>query len=317
MSNEFIGKQIEVGLSKEAVRNTAEATCTRWLKKVKADLQMKAEKITDVSTRGRLEGGEGARIVKTWFEGSLEGIVHADAIGFLLMNIYGAVTDSGSAGNYSHALTLAQSIAHATFTIFSHDGAVNKQKLNGGMVNKLEISASVDDYVRFKAEITAIGTASSALTPSYSAESDFIGKDITIKIADTEAGLAGATAIKVKNATIKIDTGLVRDHVFGSLSADNLYNTNLDFELKITLNHSDLTFNTLYLAETYKYALVTIKGTGNPALSFTLNRAQVVEWSKSGDADKLVTEEVTFKAFYNATDSCQTKCTLVNSLATI
>lgn len=315
--SEFIGKQIEVGLSKEAVRNTAEATCSRWLKKVKADLMVREEKVVDDSTRGRLEGGEGARIVKTWYEGSLEGIVHADAIGFLLMNIYGASTDTGSTGNYSHALTLAQSIAHATFTIFSHDSAVNKQKLNGGMVSKLEISATVDDYVRFKAEVSAIGSAVSAVTPAYLAENDFIGKDITIKIADTEAGLAGATAIKVKNATIKIDTGMIRDHVFGSVSPDNHYNTNLDFELSITLNHSDMTFLDLYKAETYKYVLVDIKGTGNPELKFTLHRAQVTDWSKSGDADKLVTEEVTFKAFYNATDSAQTKCVLVNSLATL
>lgn len=315
--SEFIGKQIEVGLTKEGTRNTAEALCSRWLKKVKADIMVKEEKVSDNSTRGRLEGGEGARIVKTWYEGSLEGIVHADAIGFLLFNIYGASTDSGSTGNYSHALTLAQSIAHATFTIFSHDGAVNKQKLNGGMVNKLEISASVDDYVRFKADVTAIGSASSALTPTYSAESDFIGKDITIKIADTEAGLTGATAIKVKNATINIDTGLIRDHVFGSLTPDNLYNSNLDFTLSITVNHADTTFLDLYKAETYKYVLIDIKGTGNPELKFTLHKAQVIEWSKNGDADALVTEEVTFKAFYNATDSAQTKCVLVNSLATL
>jgi len=315
--SEYIGKQIEVGLSKESVRNTAEATCSRWLKKVKADIMVKEEKVIDDSTRGRLEGGEGARIVKTWYEGSIEGIVHADAIGFLLYNIYGASTDSGSAGNYSHTLTLAQSIAHSTFTIFSHDSAVVKQKLNGGMVSKLEISATVDDYVRFKADVVAIGTASSALTPSYSAESDFIGKDITIKIADTEAGLAGATAIKVKNATIKIDTGLIRDHVFGSLSPDNLYNSNLDFELVITLNHGDTTFLDLYKAETYKYVLVDIKGSGNPELKFTLHKAQVIDWAKAGDADKLVTEEVTFKAFYNATDGAQTKCVLVNSLATL
>lgn len=317
MSNEFIGKQIEVGISKEASRGVAESTCSRWLKKVKADLMVKAEKIIDDSTRGRLEGGEGARIVKTWVEGTLEGIVHADAIGFLLYNIYGASTDTGSTGNYSHAMTLAQSIVHSTFTLFSHDGAVKKQKFNGGMVNKLEISASVDDYVRFKAEITAIDTASSALTPSYLAESDFIGKDITIKVADTEAGLAGATAVKVKNATIKMDTGMIRDHVFGALTPDNLYNSNLNFQLSITLNHSDTTFLDLYKAETYKYVSVAIKGSGNPALTFVLNKAQVVEWAKTGDADKLVTEEVTFQAFYNATDSCQTKCTLVNSLATL
>lgn len=314
--SEFIGKQIEVGLAIEGTRNTGETVADKWLKKVKADIMVKSEKVTDDSTFGKLESGEGGRTIKTWYEGTLEGIIHADAIGYLLQNIYGASTPSGSSGAYSHAFTLDQTIEHDTLTIFNHDSAVSKKALAGGMISSLEISASVDDYVRFKAEVSALSSATSSDTPSYDDEVDFIGKDITIEIADTEAELSSSpTVLKAKNVTVTYDTGLIRDHVFGAVAPNNQFNANMSIEIDLTLNYTDTTFEDLYKTDDYKYMQIEIANDGNEGITFLFNKVQVIEWSKSGDADKLVTQEVKLKAFYNADDDAQSEVTLENNVA--
>lgn len=314
--SEFIGKQIEVGLALEGTRNTGETVADKWLKKVKADIMVKQEKVTDESTFGKLESGEGSRIVKTWYEGSLEGIIHANAIGYLLQNIYGASADSGSSGAYVHVFTLAQDIEHDTLTIFNHDSTVSKKALAGGMISSLEISASVDDYVRFKAEVSALSSATSSDTPAYDPETDFIGKDITISMADTEAELASSPLVlKAKNVTITYDTGLIRDHVFGAVAPDNQFNANMSIEIDLTLNYTDTTFEDLYNSDEYKYLEIAIESEGNEAMTFLFNKVQVIDWSKSGDASALVVQEVKLKAFYNADDDSQSEVTLENDVA--
>ena len=315
----FIGRQIQAGVSLEATRGTAETTVEKWMKKVTADITSKTEKVQDDNTRGRLEKHDGGRVVQKWYEGTLEGILHADTIGFLLAQIYGDIESSNVAGSvYSHEFTLDQTVEHPTVTLFIHDSDVNKVRLNGGVVSSLEISATVDDYIRFSSNIIALDSASDTNTPSYDTEYDFIGKDVSIKVADTEVGLVEATALKVKNATITWDVENIRNHILGSYTADANYNAGFGISLKITKDYEDNTYKTLYEADTYKYVQVHIEGAAdigsgnNPSITLLLNRAQVIAWDRSGGADESVTEEIEFMGFYNATDTQASSVVLQN-----
>lgn len=298
--SDFIGRQIEIGLAVEGTRNTAETTAQAWLKKVKADIQLRAEKVNNNSTQGRLESYEGTRKTKQWYDGTLEGIVNANSIGFFLYNIYGTCDDGGTSGAYTHDFTLDQTIEHPTLSIFAFDSDVDMKVLNGGMVSKMEISASVDDYVRYKIDMSALEEDTSSETPSYSAEADFIGKDITVKLADSEAGLPSATALKVKNATISYNTGLIRDHVFGAVAPDNSFNSMLDIDISLTLNYADETLKDMFENDTEKVMQVAMTN-GSADLTFTFYKVVVTDWSRSGDSDKLVTQEVKLKAYYDGT----------------
>jgi hypothetical protein len=186
------------------------------------------------------------------------------------------------------------------------------------MVGTLELSASVDDYVRFTAAFIAGVAAANADTPSYDTEYDFIARDITVKVATTEAGLTGATPIKVKNLSLNWDTGLIRDHVVGSYDPDDIYNSKLMIEGNMTLNFADEVFKDYYLQNDELYLEVAIVGEAdldsgeNPSVTVLLNKAMVTEWTRSGEADALVTQDVTFRAFYNATDSKQSQVTINN-----
>jgi hypothetical protein len=314
---EFIGRQIEVGIGKETTRGTALANPSRWLRNTKADFMARAEIVNDDTTQGSLSDSVGSRVTKKWFDGDLSGIVHADTLGFYLINIYGTVsrtTLSGSVGRST--FTLAENITHPTLSVFVKDGAHQKVH-NSGVVNTLEITASTDDYVRYTANIIAKDEASNASSPSYSTEYDFIGKDITIKTASSEAGLAGASAIKIKNVSIKYDTGAISDFNFGSQNPD-IYNAKMSIEGTFEKNMVDTTYKDLFQANTAVYMQIMIEGeavlagSNKPSYKLVMNKVQVTDWNRQGDADGLVTETVTFKAFLNQADAKQSTAELVN-----
>lgn len=319
---EIVGRQIEFGVATEASRGSAETTADKWMRKVTANVVERATHALDDSTRGRLEDGEGRRKVQSHIEGDVEGILHADVIGWFLANIYGVVNTSTVSGSVkSHIFTLRQNIQHQSLTLFAKDGSVQQSVFSNAMINTLEITAAIDDYVRFTASFLAAVGASNSATPSYDTEYDFVARDITVKIADSEAGLSGATATKVKDLGIKWDQGLIRDHVVGAYTPDDIYNARLMIDGNFTLNFADETFKDLYLGNSAKYMSITIAGeadigAGNfPTITIVLNKVQFMDWNRAGGANELVTEPITFRAFYNPTDSEQSTVTVKNLTA--
>lgn len=316
------GRFLEVGVAVEAVRGTAETSASRWAKHVETNVISRTEKVVDDNVRGVLEDSEGARVVREWFDGDLSGILHVDLVGYLALNIYGSVVSSSlGSGAYSHAFSVEQSIEHPTLTIFRKDGVIDSVKYAGAVVSTLEISASTDDYVRFTANLIAKSESAHALTPSYAVEYDFIGKDITIKLADTEGGLAGASETKVKSVAVKYDLGAITDYVLGNENPDGIYNAKKAIEIEFTKNFEDTTFEDLFKSDTYKYMSITIEGDADigggakPKMTWIFNRVQVQDWERAGGQDALVEETVTLKAFYNQTDGEQDTLTIQNKTA--
>lgn len=319
---EIVGRQIEFGIATEASRGSAETAADKWMRKVTANVVERATHALDDTTRGRLEDGEGRRVVQRHIEGDIEGILHADLIGWFLANIYGVVNTSTVSGSVkSHVFTLRQNIQHQSLTLFAKDGTVQQHTFSNAMINTLEITAAIDDYVRFSASFLAAIAATNSDAPSYDTEYDFVARDIVIKIADSEAGLAGATAIKAKDVGITFDQGLIRDHVVGSYNPDDIYNARLMIEGTFTLNFADETFKDLYLGNTSKYMSITLEGeadlgAGNhPKIAIVLNKVQFMDWNRTGDANDLVTEPISFRAFYNPSDAEQSTVTLQNLTA--
>jgi hypothetical protein len=319
---EFTGRQIELGVATEATRNTAESTASKWVKNVTADIISQVEKIQDDNKRGRLEKHDGGRVVQKWLEGNLEGVMHIDAIGYMFHQLYGDVTTTTVSGSVKqHVFSLDQTITHPTLTFFAKDGGVNQVKLNGGVVASLELSATVDDYVRFTSTCVALKEAADTSTPTYGTEYDFIGRDVSIKVAATEAGLTSATALDAKNVTITWTVDNIRNHILGKYAPDANFNPNFDIEVSVTKDYTDNTFKDLFESDDYKYVQIHIEGEAdigagnNPSLTLLLNKAQVTAWSRSGGADELVTEEFTLKGFYNSTDTEMSELTLINLTA--
>lgn len=320
---EIIGRQIEFGIATEAVRGTAETVADKWCRKITANVVEKAAHAVDETTRGGLADAQGRRVVQRYIEGDLQGILHVDVVGYMFANLYGAAVSSQVAATsvYSHVFNLRENIQHQSLTLFAKDGTVQQSTFGTAMLSTFELTAAVDDYVRFNANFVAALSATNADTPSYDTEYDFIARDIVIKQAVTEAGLVGAVAVKAKNLTLTWDTGLIRDHVVGSYNADDIYNSKMMIEGSMTLNFEDEIFKDFYLNNNELYMSVTLTGEvdldsgENPSIQVLLYKVQITDWSRSGDADALVTQEVSFRAFYNATDAKQSQVT-VNNLTT-
>jgi len=89
-------------------------------------------------------------------------------------------------------------------------------------------------------------------------------------------------------------------------------------EGSFTLNFGSETYKDLFLGDDSKYMSVTITGetdlgSGNyPSITLLLYKVQIMDWNRSGDGSELVTEPISFRAFYNPTDAKQSQVTLVN-----
>ena len=315
--NEHIGRQVGLGIAVEGSRGTAEANASRWIRVIPSFLPQ-VEKVIDESSFGRLEESATSRRVKHWYEGEVSGNLHADSIGYFLYNLYGDVdTAEPETGVYEHTFELDNAISHPTLSLFVKD-PVKDEVYNGGVVSTLEITANMDEIVTFSANLMAKTSNDSTETVTYEKEYDFVGKDISVKFADTEAGLAGATPVKAKTLTITWDAGSISDFVFGSDTPDNIYNGRFAIGVSLERNYTDQTFEDLFKSDVAKYMQISIEGDEvlpedeRPAIIVTLNKVQVQSWDKSDDLDALSTETVELKAFYNTTDSEQSKVLLRN-----
>lgn len=318
--SEFVGRFIEAGVASESSRGVAEATAEKWVKNVNTDVILNVEKVIDDNTRGRLEDSEKTRKVKEWYQGDLSGILHADAIGYFFYNVYGTVNSEVYNGAYKHTFSVLNGIEHPTFTYFAKDG-VEQLALAGGIVNTLAVEATVDDYVRFTANIIAKSGTANTGSISYDNEYDFIGRDIEIKMADKEADLATATAIKAKSISISYDMGAINNFTFGSYNPDNLFQSKSSIEGTISLDYADDTFKELFNSDDAKYLQIAITGeaeigTTHPTMTFLFNKVMITSWTRSSGADELSTQEVGFKAFYNADDSEQSSLEIINTTQT-
>ena len=102
--------------------------------------------------------------------------------------------------------------------------------------------------------------------------------------------------------------------MFGSYTPGDIYNTMLAIEVKLVLDYTDVTFRDMLNADTANYLSLVIQGaatigaSSNPKLNLVLNKAMVTDWQRSGGMSDVVTQEVTLKGFYNATDTAQSSC---------
>ena len=262
----------------------------------------------------------GRRVVQTYIEGELNGIIHADAIGWLLGNVYGLCVSTLVTGSvYSHVFNMKQTAQHISLTLITKDGTVQQRAFNACMINTLQLNVAIDDYLRFTASFIGKAAVANTDTPTYStSEYDFIARDVVVKVASTSGGLSGATAVPVKALDITWDQGIIRDHVVGALTPNDNYNSHMMIEGNMTLNFSDVTYRDLFLGDTAQYMSITITGqadigAGNfPTITILLNKVQFMDWNRSGEQNELVTQTVAFRAFYNATDQKQSQVTVKN-----
>jgi hypothetical protein len=263
---------------------------------------------------------EGRRAIKTFVEGSIDMPLFVESFGYLAYNLYGDVVSTVDSGTiYKHIFNLEQSSIAPSLSFFVKDGEVQELAITNSHINTLEISATPDDYVKISTSIIAQKASDSVAVPSYTNETDFIGKEVKVKLSDTKVGLAGATAICVKNLTLSFDKGLIADYCLGNIAPADIYISKMSIEGSFTKNFDDEVYKDLFLGSGKKYMSIeiigdtVISGTTYPSIKVILNKVQITGWDRSGGKDDLVTEDISFKAYYNSVDGKASEMTITNS----
>jgi hypothetical protein len=318
---ELLGKQLEFGVGAEETRGTT-SDSPIWAKNISANVLEKAEHANDESVRGVFEDMDGRRVVKKHIEGDVEMPLYVNMFGYLAWNLYGAVSSAVVSGSVKdHTFTLLQDSIAPSLTLFAKDGDTQQLAFKNSHINTLGLSATTDDYVKITTSFLGKESADDTSSPSYTTDTDFIGRDITIKVDDTLVGLATAEEVCVSSVDLTWDKGLITDHCLGSYVPNDFYISKMSIEGSLTKKFVDETFKDLYLSNDAKYMEIKIEGetalTGEykPTITLTLNKVQITEWERSGGKDELVNEEISFKAFYNSTDSKQSTLVVRNTVA--
>ncbi len=316
----IIGRQINVGIGKEATRGTAVAP-DYTLKLTSIDFDDKLEAVITEQGVGVIEDATGQEIVKTWGEGSIEGRVYDRSFGLILLSTLGSLAsvETADTGVYEHTFTVEQGVEHQSLTLDIKSGSNEQSAFANAVINNLEITVAINDTVKFNAGLMSKASEASTESHAYITENGFLSKDVEVYFANDKAGLDGATAIKIKNLSLSINKNVESDEVLGEATPQDFNNKQFTIEGNIELTYDDTTYKDLAIAGTQKAMRIemidtgtTIGATSNPKVVIDLAKVNFSEYSRSNDLDGIVTQTLNFKAFYSLADSEMVEIVVTN-----
>lgn len=271
-----------------------------------------SEVVNDESSLGVIADAVDSYVTKRWAEGNIEGNVNVNNFGYAMLSAFGAVVSAETVGTgaYEHNFSVLESNEHPTLTIGVDDPVEGDLAFAGAMLESLEVSAEVGGFVTFTASYKSKKEASATHIVAYTTDYTLLARHCGIKLADTLAGLGGASNICVQSFSLSINKNLEEDLCLSSIEPVDFNNTNFVVEGSMTLKFETVAERDLYLNATKKAMRITIEDTGtvigvsdSPVLEFDMAKVKVTEWTKNQGNGEIVTQDITFKAFYDITEA--------------
>ena len=224
--------------------------------------------------------------IKEHTELSVEGTISDLSFWFILLSALGTAGVSGS-GPYTHAFTRNNTNSHQSFTVWWYDPVATWSSAFA-MLNSLEISAVAGEYATFKMDMIGKNKLLKVRHQYRTLVRTCLELEIVkIYIADTEAGLASATAIPINSITLKIEKNLYVHQNIGTLDIDSIYNQQLNVSGEFEGLFTAKTYQDFVRNGTKKYMKielintdVTLTPSGNPTISITLAKVWFESWDK-------------------------------------
>ncbi|MCF7819874.1 MAG: hypothetical protein K9M44_00180 [Candidatus Pacebacteria bacterium] len=320
---ETLKRKFNIGIGKETSRGTA-ITPAYWLKPLSEDINDKIEVIASERAVGVIEDSEDQEISKKLSGGTISGEVFDKSFGLFLLATLGNVTSTESAdsGVYDHVFEVLQSAKHPTLTVEVKRGDNEQKAYANSVIENFKINAVAKDYLKFEAVIRGKAGFASTSIPAYITENYFLGKDISIKLADDLSGIGGASAIDVQNVEINVNKNIEDDDKLGSVEPNDFLNKQLAIEgnIEMLFKNTDLLD---YALNGNKKAMrleivnsgITIGASSNPKLVVDLAKIKFKEPLVAGDNNEIAKVTVGFKAFYSASDAKSMVATLTNEVS--
>jgi hypothetical protein len=321
MASPFIGRQIDIGIGKETVRGTPVAP-TFFLPAITKETEDMFELAKDAASRGVIETDTDAKVTKRWSEGNIEMLVRDKSIGLLLLSLFGKVVttaDSPELGVNTHDFTVEQIAQHQSLTIaLKHP--VENIRFALSMITSMEFVVELANFVRTTVGFMGKKGVSAVDTPAYSVENEFIPQHVTVKFADTLAGLDAASAVNAKTVNLTFNKNIESDDIVGTVDPNDFLNKQFQAEGSLELLYEDTTQKAKAIAGTpkamrieLKNTDVTIGATSNPTIQFDFAKVILEEWSRTGANDDITRQTLGFMAYFSIADSKMVATKLINT----
>lgn len=318
-----IGRKFSVGIGKESSRGTAVAA-SFWIPKTDVSVDDRINYAINDSSIGVIEDSIGQDVVGKYSEVSIGGNIYDKSFGLLLLATFGTETSQTlvETGVYDHLFNVAATSQHTSLTIACADpNGGTGLRYTLGMVDQLEISFEIGNYLKYQVDMRANANVATANTASFTAENLFRPQDGTVKFATNLAGLGAAAAIAIKKGSITIKKNLEDDFIIGNVVAADRLNKEFVVEGMLELLYDDRTMVDTYMLADLQQAMridfqnlgTLIGATKSPQLVFDMGKVKIQEVSRKIDNGNIISQTVKFKAFYSIADSMMIKATIRNT----
>lgn len=303
--SEFIGRRVNLGVSRETTRGTFPGTFTYWVPRTDLTFQDRATKVVSATGHGHIDQSTDAFVTEKFGEGSISSEIRDRSFGLFLYSIMGTLTTTNPlATAYQHDFTEANSNQHQSLSFGLDDPNADDSYFALVMLNSLTINVEVGQIATFTADFMSRAGDDVTATATYTtSENRFVSHFVDMKLAATTGALAAATALPIKSFTITFSKNLVRDHNFGTIQPTEIHNQSFSCEGSFTLNNEDNTYRDYMLDNTYRALRldaqntdVTIETGYNPRLQIDLSRVDLHSWERNNALDEISGQTISFRA---------------------
>ena len=221
----------------------------------------------------------------------------------------------------AHFFEVKQDNEHPSFTIYDDD-PVAWSYAPYCMVNSLEISCAVADYVKYSVEFMwkQMKPIESSVTPAYLTENEFTASMAWVRFANNEAWLNSASEQCMQNFRLTINKNLADIQCFGDDDIADIYNQQFTIDGDFEAVYESTTLRDYVLNSQKKavrfYAInknASALATGiYPSIYVDLMKAGFNEWTKSDSNDEVVKQTMWFAGQYSNDDWTSIEVLLIN-----
>lgn len=320
-----LSRLVQFGIAKETTRGTSEAAASFWIPWKDLSMDEVQEEVLNQEAYGVIEDTFSRDITKQYAKGSLTAPITDKHFALILFNLLGSLSTAsnadGSGTVKDHTITVAQTSQHQALSLFLDDPVgAQDYKFALGMIESLEISYELGQYITYKIDFKAKKGGTATLTPATSTENRFTHKHVVFKLAANLAGLGAASAATIKSFKLKIKTSLEDDFVLGSVDPADFLNKSISIDGSLTAfwqNESD--YKTAFLANTAQAMRIDIQNTdvtigtsAKPLVRIDLAKVYFNQLGRTFKLNDIVMQDLSFKAVYSSGDSKAITCLVTN-----
>ena len=321
--NNKIWRLVSLGLWKEATSGTETAWYTYIPLTTSPFIKPVNEYIDNENGIGRIEGSNGQELSKSESETSVEGWVWETTFGHLLTACFGEATTPTEIETsvYKHWFSVVNTNCHNSYSLITDWTTQNLSLFN--MLDTLGINAEVGWVVNFTWVFKGqkVNTTTWEVV-SFVSENHFKVANMTVKFADTIAGLDWASEVTLQTVNFEIAKNVMSIYKVWSLEPSSIHNQQLGLSWDFEALFWDDIFKDYVTGGTNKAMRITITwdtliwATEFPQLSFDFANLSFTEWDRSTDNNAIMTQTVWFTGWYSVSETSMVTAYLQNTQTT-